>query len=354
VATPLFFSAKCNPDTRLLETIARMGVGVEVATEGELRKSLAAGVSPDRIVVNGVSKTVSYLREALQRRVRAIVIDSSDEWRMVQSSPVQSPPVLLLRVNYSERDTNQFGFALEDALALLRATQQSQAGFPIAGFHIYSGGGRVRTDQIEPFLSCAERAIELGRGYLREPPIVALGLGLGVPYVAEGQAVDQRTATSLSEHLRSRSPWRDVTLWSEAGRYLVASAVVYATRVLQEKTIGDKWFGFVDGGLHTHNPGVSLGALPGRNPQVVFFRQMQTGWTRLSTGDMKKATLVGRLCTPLDTLARDIHAPFFREGDLVVIPNAGAYCETTRMAGFHSMEGPGTFWVTDDEMPAGS
>jgi diaminopimelate decarboxylase len=86
---------------------------------------------------------------------------------------------------------------------------------------------------------------------------------------------------------------------------------------------------FLDGGLNTHNPGVGLGRLLRSNPRFLFVTQVES--------DMRSpVNLVGNLCTSADLIGQDVAAPKLNEGDLVVIPNSGAYTQTTGMWGFNS------------------
>ena len=87
----------------------------------------------------------------------------------------------------------------------------------------------------------------------------------------------------------------------------------------------------LDGGLHTHNPGIGVGRFFRSNPRFIF---LPKGDGR-KNGAVESVEIVGNLCTSADALGHKVSAPSLEEGDLVVIPNAGAYCQTTAMWGFN-------------------
>jgi diaminopimelate decarboxylase len=150
-----------------------------------------------------------------------------------------------------------------------------------------------------------------------------------VPYLEKDADLDL-------EHLRERlkpvweNPvWSGVKLWTEAGRALVGRSGFYVSTVIEKKGRRDLTFIFLDGGLHTHNPGFGVGRFFRSNPKFVFLAP------RIDGAQTEVVDIVGNLCTSADSLGRKVRAPVLEEGDLVVIPNSGAYCQTTGLWGFN-------------------
>ena len=111
----------------------------------------------------------------------------------------------------------------------------------------------------------------------------------------------------------------------------MARSGYFVARVTEAKDLNGKTFVFLDGGLGVHNPGVGLGRFFRKNPQFAFVPR--AGGSPAPTGVVD---IVGNLCTSADCLGRQVPAPDLEEGDLVVIPNAGTYCQTTGLWGFKS------------------
>ncbi|MEN8220605.1 MAG: hypothetical protein ABFS56_30490 [Pseudomonadota bacterium] len=123
--------------------------------------------------------------------------------------------------------------------------------------------------------------------------------------------------------------WSSIEIWAEAGRALVASAGYFVARVTERKRLYEKTFVFLNGGLNAHNPGVGLGRFFRSNPVFLFI-------TSAPNDSVESIDIVGNLCTSADCFGQNVEAPRLEEGDLVVIPNAGAYCQTTALWGFNS------------------
>ncbi|MEO1087547.1 MAG: hypothetical protein AAFY88_25185, partial [Acidobacteriota bacterium] len=126
-----------------------------------------------------------------------------------------------------------------------------------------------------------------------------------------------------------REPWADLDIWFEAGRALVARSGYFVSRVTEKKTLHGKTFVFLDGGISVHNPGIGVGRFFRDNPRFCFL-------SRSPEPAAEKVDVVGNLCTSADHLGTDVSAPVLEEGDVVVVPNSGAYCTTTGMWGFNS------------------
>jgi acyl-CoA synthetase (AMP-forming)/AMP-acid ligase II len=108
---------------------------------------------------------------------------------------------------------------------------------------------------------------------------------------------------------------------------LVASAGYFVARVTERKRLHGKTFVFLDGGLNVHNPGVGLGRFFRSNPVFLFI-------TTAPNDNLESIDIVGNLCTSADCFGQNVEAPRLEQGDLVVIPNAGAYCQTTALWGY--------------------
>jgi diaminopimelate decarboxylase len=226
---------------------------------------------------------------------------------------------------------SQFGLEAEQALAIARECR-SNPYVEFMGLHFYFGSQRLSSDPIVEMVQVAGRVLDSFNDANCPVDVVDLGLGCGVPYLEKDVDLNMELVGEKLRLLWSSPPWLSVRLWTEAGRALVGRSGFYVSRVLERKVRHGKVFIFLDGGLHTHNPGVGVGRFFRSNPRFLFVRRDD----RYAGDSMESVDIVGNLCTSADSLGRKVAAPILSEGDLVVIPNSGAYCQTTGLWGFNS------------------
>lgn len=335
----VFYSLKANPQPGIVRHLSRMGVGGEIASPGELRMCVIAGLAAGDILVGGVAKSSEYLASVCEQGVAGIVIDSRAEWLRLREvlSPARRARILL-RVNpgvslggLDMAGDSQFGLETEQALAI--ATEcRSNPHVEFMGLHFFFGSQRLSVDPIVEMVQAAgEVLVTFAKADVRVS-VVDLGLGCGVPYLEKDVNLNMSEVREKLRPLWNSPPWSSVRLWTEAGRALVGRSGFYVARVLERKERYKKVFIYLDGGLHVHNPGIGLGRFFRSNPRFLFVRRSE----RRDSDSTESVDIVGNLCTSADSLGRKVTAPVLDAGDLVVIPNSGAYCQTTGLWGFNS------------------
>jgi diaminopimelate decarboxylase len=331
----VFYSLKANPQPALAKVLHSCGARPEIASEGELYMCAVAAIPSQEVLIGGVSKSLDYMRRVCAEGCFAVTVDSLAEWRLLRDLKGAHAPVrILVRISpgialggLDMGGDSQFGVAVDEAVAIARECASTAHEF--LGIHLYLGSQRLKS---EPIVGTVRIATSILRS-LKElgvvPKVADVGLGCGVPYLERDTELDLSEVRRQLGELWLDPAWSDTQLWTEAGRSLVARSGWYVTRVLGRKQLHGKDFVFVDGGLQTHNPGVGLGKFFRSNPRFVF-----PGHAKGS--ERRPVEIVGNLCTAADRIGVAIQAPNLAEGDLVVIPNSGAYCQTTGMWGFNS------------------
>jgi diaminopimelate decarboxylase len=335
--TRLFYSLKANPQPEIVRRLACHGVCGEVASLGEYRMCRLAGLRPSDILVGGVSKSVDYLSTACKHGHAGIVIDSPAEWRRLRDVVASGLSArVLLRVNpglslggLDMAGESQFGLDVDQALSIA-AECRTVRGTEFCGLHFYFGSQRLTPEPIVQLVQAATRVLEAFTQAGIKPGTVDLGLGCGVPYLEKDTPLDLAELRLRLSQLWQAPAWSGVQLWTEGGRALVGQSGFYVARVLERKVRGDAVFVFLDGGLNAHNPGIGVGRFFRSNPRLLFVRRNDR------EVPSEVADIVGNLCTSADSLGRKVRMPELEEGDLVVIPNSGAYCQTTALWGFNS------------------
>ena len=331
----VFYSLKANPQPAIVNALHQCGAGAEIASPGERYACRLAGVAPEDILMGGVAKSAQQLQSGTRQQAVAVVIDSLPEWQRLKAiAGPQAEFDVLLRVNpgialggLDMAGNSQFGLAPEQAMEIARDSRAINH-VEFLGLHAYFGSQRLKPEPIVATAAAVADLVDDFKAAELSPRVVNIGLGLGIPYLAKDTDVPHALVRERLHEVWRRAAWRDVQLWSEAGRYLVASSGYFVARVIETKLLHGKGFVFLDGGLNAHNPGLGLGRLFRSNPRFIF--------PKTQNASPQEVDIVGNLCTSSDCIGRQVTAPPLAVGDLVGIPNAGAYCQTTGLWGFNS------------------
>ena len=338
-AIDLHYAIKANPLPALLARIAPVVDGLDVASGGELARALA--VKPGAAIsFAGPGKRDAELEAAIAAGA-TLNLESAGEARraLAAGDRLGVRPRVAVRVNPDMElrgsgmkmggRASPFGVDSEHAAAVVRDVIAGGADW--RGLHIYAGSqaldaGAVIEMQAATLALAARLAEQVGV----TPALVNLGGGFGVPYFAGDVALDvQAVGAALGEALAMRgAALRDSRFAIELGRWLVAEAGVYLTRVVDVKASRGETFVVVDGGLH-HQLAASgnFGTVVRRNYPLAVAARMGAA----AAGDV---SVVGCLCTPLDRLGDRVALPPVAEGEVIAIFLAGAYGATASPAAF--------------------
>jgi diaminopimelate decarboxylase len=358
----LAYAVKANPNLAVLQHLGGLGLGADVASGGELRHVLRAGIDPTRVVMTGPGKRDEELVAAVEAGIRVITVESVNEMRRlarIAESLGRRQPVLL-RANapdaarhervriIGDAGAGKFGMDWDD----LRAAALLAAGLPWLepwGVHVFGASNLldadVLADHIEATVATGVRLAAEAGFDLR---LVDCGGGLGIPYADDEAELDldllrARLAT-LAGRLAADPATAQTRLLLEPGRYLVGASGAYLARVVDRKRVGGREVAILDGGIHH----VLRPTLVGQAHRV----RVLTGpaSTPAAIPSDRPVTLAGPLCTGLDILASGDAVPAAPSvGDLVAVLDVGAYGATESMPFFLSHALPAEIAVRDGE-----
>ncbi len=315
------FAVKANANLAILRLLARQGCGADIVSGGELRRALAAGVEPGRIVYSGVGKRPEEIRAALKAGILLFNMESSQELEEINriAGLVKKKAPVALRINpdidpcthpyiSTGLKENKFGIDIERALDDYRRAMELPH-LEVLGVACHIGSQITR---VAPFVEALERLKDLV-GRLRAQGIgiryLDLGGGLGIRYDQEEPPHPNEYGGKLVERLRGL----DVTLILEPGRVLVGNAGILVTKVLYTKESEARHFIIVDAGMNDLARPSLYGSFHAVCPVVQGSRPLVT------------ASLVGPICESGDFLAKDRELPDFQPGELAAVMSAGAY-----------------------------
>lgn len=344
----IHYSVKANPNPRVIEVFVAEGAGLEIASAAEYLRARKAGCQPERIIFAGPGKGVDELAFVIERGIGEIHLETDIEIEAVTSIGDQrglSVPVGV-RVNPISAAQGgamrmggkpaQFGFdeeRLGDVIARIRRTPSLN----FKGIHLFAGTQILDAEVLHAqWRHALDLALRLS-DQLGEPiPTVDLGGGLGIPYFKGERGLDMdrlaELARPLFEEATARLPSTRFIL--EPGRYLAGSAGIYLAKVRAVKESRGQTYVVIDGGMHHHL------AASGNLGQVIKKDYPQVIANRLDADHEITASVVGPLCTPLDTIGRKVSLPIPEPDDLIAVLQSGAYGLSASPGGFLSQPMP--------------
>lgn len=321
----LCYAMKANSNQAVLATLARLGAGMDVVSEGELRRARAAGVPADKIIFAGVGKTRAEMAYALEQGILGFNVESEPELEALSEVAAARGMTarVALRVNpdvdarthakiSTGKSENKFGIPYLDAPRLY-AEARRLPGIRAAGIHMHIGS---QITDLAPFRAAFRLMRDLVVELRREGHEIShldLGGGLGVPYRA-GEP-DPPHPAEYAAVVKAALGDLGVSLVLEPGRMIVGNAGVLVGRVIYVKQGADRVFTIVDAAMNdlirptlydAHHEIVPVSEARGRMPPV-------------------KQDVVGPVCETGDYLALGRCMAPLEPGDLFAVMTAGAY-----------------------------
>ena len=319
------YAMKANSNQAVLKTFARLGAGLDVVSEGELRRALQAGVPGSRITFSGVGKTESEIRLALETDVLSFNVESEPE--LVHLSRIASAmgrtAHIALRVNpdvdakthakiSTGKSENKFGIPISQARAVYARAAQ-MPGIAVSGVDMHIGS---QITDLQPFDDAFALLADFVKDLRADGHTIShldLGGGLGVPY-----RLDQPPPPAPADYaaiIRKYLGGLGCQLILEPGRLLVANAGILVTRVIYVKEGEGKTFVIVDAAMND----LIRPTLYEAHHDIWPVRERQ------KNEPTSLVDVVGPVCESGDYLALDRSMPLPKEGDLLAIMTAGAY-----------------------------
>ncbi|MEE8124041.1 MAG: diaminopimelate decarboxylase [Alphaproteobacteria bacterium] len=317
------YALKANSNLAVVRTLAELGAGADVLSEGELKRALAAGVAPQRIVFSGVGKSRDELALALETGVLQINLESEPELealsKIAAAKGVRAP--VAIRVNpdvdaathrkiTTGRKENKFGIDLERARAVY-AHAASLPGMNIVGVATHIGSQITELAPFRDAFALLAKLVEDLRADGHDIRRLDLGGGLGIRYENEAPPPPREYAAMV----------RDVTgalgceIVLEPGRALVGNAGVLLTSVLYLKKGASRTFVIVDAAMNDL-----------MRPSIYDAYHAITPVSAPEAGaEQTVVDVVGPVCETSDIFAKDRPLSVVQSGDLLAIRSAGAY-----------------------------
>src|SRR6266481_5349103 len=319
------YAMKANSNQSVLRTLAKLGAGADVVSGGELKRALAAGIPPEKILFSGIGKTEAELRAALTADILCINVESEPELELLSRLAGETGRTarISVRVNpdvdsgshakiSTGKSENKFGVPLARARAVY-ARAAKLPGIKVTGVDMHIGSQITDLVPLEAAFRLLAEFVQTLRADGHTITHVDFGGGLGIPYYADREAPPAPAAYAAMVKRVTHN--LGCTLMFEPGRMIVGNAGILVTRVIYMKHGEVRNFVIIDAAMNDLIRPTLYEAHHDMLPVV----EPAPGANRIV------ADVVGPVCETGDYLALGRTLPEPKPGDLLAIMTAGAY-----------------------------
>ena len=319
------YAMKANSNQAVIRTLAKLGAGADVVSEGELRRALAAGIPAAKIVFSGVGKTAREMDFALSAGIHCFNVESEPELELLSARAVAAGRVapVSLRINpdvdakthkkiSTGKAENKFGIPLLHARDIYRRAA-SLPGLRVTGVDMHIGSQITELQPFDDAFGLLVRLVADLRADGHAIEHVDLGGGLGVPYKVDNNPppLPDAYAAIVRKHVTALG----TKVIFEPGRLIVANAGILVSEVIYVKRGDARNFLIVDAAMNDLIRPTLYDAFHDIRPVV----QPPADAPRLDVD------IVGPVCETGDYLGHDRNLPVLASGDLIAVGTAGAY-----------------------------
>jgi len=314
------YAVKANSNLSVIAHLAKLGARADCVSIGEVNRALTAGVDKYKIIFSGVGKRDDEIREALQKDILMLNLESEAEMKRVElvAKELGKEARISIRVNpnidpqthpyiSTGLHENKFGVELDMAKRMYIYSNKSEFLNPV-GIHFHIGSQLTKLDPIQESAGIVADLVRSLKAIKIDIKFFDVGGGIGVVYDDEVTI----TASEYTQAIFQATKGLDVTLLCEPGRYMVANAGAFFTKVLYEKENGSKRFVIVDGAMND-----------------LIRPSLYDAYHKIEAvgieGEKVPADVVGPVCESGDFFGKDVPLPPLKHNDLLVVQSAGAY-----------------------------
>ncbi|MEM6973613.1 MAG: diaminopimelate decarboxylase [Pseudomonadota bacterium] len=319
------YALKANSNLAVIATLARMGAGADVVSEGELRRALGAGVDPAKIVFSGVGKTEGEMAAAIKAGIGHFNIESAPELERLSAvaSGMGRTARIAVRVNpdvdakthakiSTGKAENKFGVPIDAAPALYERAA-ALPGIEVIGVDVHIGS---QLTELAPFEAAFSRIADLTRALRTAGHDIRrldLGGGLGIPYVASNQAPP--LPFDYGSLIKRTTGDLGCQIVIEPGRLIAGNAGILVAKTIYVKEGAGRTFLILDAAMND----LIRPAMYDAHHDIVPVIEPK------ADAPLAPVDIVGPVCETGDTFAKSRVMPPVRAGELVAFRSAGAY-----------------------------
>ena len=357
------YSAKCNPYPKVLECVLAQGFGIDAASAAECVMGQRAGLEPNQILYSAPGKTLADIKAALP--IATVIADSAGEVGRIQQAAAE----LGITADIGLRVNPDFSYGTDSGAAskfgideqLIYDSMEAWKKLPnirIVGLHAHLKSQELSAETLKGYYRNMFRLSVSMREAFGTLKFVNLGSGMGIPFCETDKPFDTTALGAETQRLMAEFQEKlpETRFYIETGRYAVGTAGTYVAKVVDKKVTHGKNFVLLSATLNGF-----------ARPSIVAMMQHFmgdgpiAGWEPIYTGDhtvqiiplvetreRETVTVAGNLCTGTDVVLADAELPRMEVGDVVTIPNAGAYAAVITPMQFASLKRPAQLFLRTD------
>jgi len=323
--TLVCYAMKANSNQAVLKTLAALGAGADVVSEGELRRALAAGIPAERIIFSGVGKTAREMDFALSAGIYCFNVESEPELELLSARAVATGGTahVSLRINpdvdarthrkiSTGKAENKFGIPWQRARAVY-ARAAELPGITVTGIDMHIGSQITELQPFDDAFALLTELVDTLKADGHAIGHVDLGGGLGIPYRDDNNPPPLPDA--YAEIARKHMDKLGVKVIFEPGRLIAGNAGILVTEVIYLKEGDAKNFLIVDAAMNDLIRPTLYDAYHSIRPVEM----------KAETAPRMMVDVVGPVCETGDYIGHDREMPRMAPGDLLAVGTAGAY-----------------------------
>lgn len=306
----VFYAVKANPDREVLAYLNSLGIGFEIASEGELRILADLGVEPERIITSNPVKTFVFLEQAVSYGIGYYAFDSIAEVdKLSRYAPDRNVYVRLTVPNEGSEWplSKKFGVELDEALNLLIYAKERGLNPTGITFHVGSQCNNAYNwnTAIEKARDLWEMAEEKGISL----SMINIGGGYPIRYTKDVITIES-IGKRISRLIAEKFP-PDIDVFIEPGRAVIGDAGVFVTSVIGKARRADEDWIYIDVGVF--------------NGLMESIGGIKYSYVVGSRNEPKRWTIAGPSCDSFDVIDKEVLLPEPEVGNHLLILSAGAY-----------------------------
>jgi diaminopimelate decarboxylase len=319
------YAMKANSNQAVLTTLAHLGAGMDVVSEGELRRARKAGVPGERIIFSGVGKTLAEMNLGLDENIYCFNVESEPELEALSRVALSRGEVapIAIRVNpdvnarthakiATGKSENKFGVPISRARDVY-AYARTLPGLNVHGVDMHIGSQITDLQPFDDAFGLLAEFVQALRADGHRIDHVDLGGGLGISYRNDNNPPP--SPEQYAKVVAKRTAALGCKVILEPGRLIVGNAGALVASVIYLKKGENKHFVIVDAAMND----LVRPTLYDAHHEILPVEEAAPGANRA------RSDVVGPVCESGDYLALDRDLPELTAGDLVAIMSAGAY-----------------------------
>ena len=322
----IFYAMKANSNQAVLTTLANLGAGMDIVSEGELRRALAAGVPGNRIIFSGVGKTLDEMKLGLKEKIFCFNVELEAELEALSRAASSQGAVapVAIRVNpdvdalthakiATGKSENKFGVPIARALDVY-ARARALPGIKVEGVDMHIGSQIADLKPFDNAFALMAEFVQALRAAGHAIEHVDLGGGLGIAYRNDNHPPP--TPEHYAKVVAARMATLGCQIILEPGRAIVGQAGALVASTLYLKKGDNKRFVIVDAAMND----LVRPTLYDAHHDILPVKAPEPHAAHLARSDV-----VGPVCESGDYLALGRDLPELAAGDLIAVMSAGAY-----------------------------